>query len=212
MQLEALLNAPVAFTLFAITLITSLMAFQNEELKERFLLRPYDTIHRKEYYRLFTSGLVHANTMHLVFNMLTFYFFAFSLETHPYDPARSLGHWQFAVLYVLTLLMSDTITLAKHHQNRGFGSLGASGAISGVVLAAILCNPEMELGLIFIPGLYIPGWLFALLYIGYSYYYSRRDSSLNINHDAHLLGAVLGIVFTLILKPEVISFWVSYLS
>ncbi len=212
MYLETFLDAPVAFTIFAITLITSILALRNDDLREKFLMRPYDVIHYKEYYRLFTSGLIHANTMHLALNMLTFYFFAFSLEHHPQIAERSLGHWQFAAVYLLTLFMSDTLTIYKHKDDPGYGSLGASGAISGIVMGAILCNPEMELGLIFLPGIFIPGWLFALLYIGYSYFYSRRDSHMNINHDTHLMGAVLGILFTLILKPEVITFWQQWLS
>ncbi|MEM6261501.1 MAG: rhomboid family intramembrane serine protease [Bacteroidota bacterium] len=194
-DLDLFLAAPVATFLFIITLITSIMAFKDQNLMDKFILNPYDTYHYKKYHTLLTSGLIHGNTIHLAFNMLTFYFFAFYLE------AYFLGSWQFAVLYIVSLVLSDIPTLFKHKDSPQYYSLGASGAISAVVLSIVMCKPDLTLRLFF--AIPIPGWLFALAYIGYSYYASRNSRD-NINHDAHLWGALAGIVLTLLLKPTVL--------
>jgi len=191
---EQFLAAPIAATIFFMTLITSYKAFNNPELKYRFILNPFDVVNKKEYYRVFTSGLIHANYMHLGFNMITYYFFAFYLE-------MLIGHWQFAVLYVVSLAISDITTIIKYKDHSAYNSLGASGAVSAVVLSIIMCYPDMKLLLFF--AIPMPGWFFALAYIGYSYYASRNNNDI-INHEAHLWGALSGIILTLILKPDVI--------
>lgn len=199
MDLQPFINAPVASVIFIITIITSIRAFQEEHLKDKMMLNPYDVVQHKEYYRLLSSGLVHGNHLHLILNMMTFYFFAFYLEA---GSIFSIGHWQFAVLYVLSLVFSDVATIYKHKDEPGYNSLGASGAISAVVVSMVMMNPNVPLGIIFIPGVSIPGWLLALVFIGYSYYASRSQRMDNINHDAHLWGALSGVVLTPILAPQ----------
>lgn len=200
--LDQFFTSPVAATIFVMTLITSFMAFRDPQLMHKFILNPYDMLRDKEYHRLFTSGLIHANYLHLGLNMITFYFFAFLLEENPYNPQASLGHWQFAVLYVVSLALSDVATVIKYKDQPAYNSLGASGAVSAVVLSIIMCYPDIQLLLFF--AIPMPGWLLAIVYIGYSYYASKRSYD-NINHDAHLWGALSGIVLTIILKPEVIG-------
>ena len=195
--IDQMLGAPVASFIFIITLITSYMAFNDYNLKGKFMFNPFAVVHHKQYERLFTHGLIHADTMHLLFNMLAFYFFAFYLES-------ILGHWQFAVLYILSIPLSSLTTLFKYKDFSGYNSLGASGAVSAVVLSFIMFNPEAKLGLLLLPGVNIPGWVFGLLYLAYSQYMAKRASD-NIGHEAHLWGAVAGIVLTLVLKPEVIQ-------
>lgn len=192
----AIRDTPVASAIFAITLAISLLAFNSDELYERFILHPYSVAQGKRVYTLITSGLIHKDLQHLFFNMLSYYFFAFGLE-------RYMGHWQFALLYIATLVLSDLPTVVKHKNDYWYHSLGASGAISGVVFSAIMFNPWGGMGLIFIPGLYIPAVIFGILYLFYCSYASKRGLG-NINHDAHFYGAVCGIIITISLYPVVV--------
>lgn len=193
-EFDVIINAPVAATILTITLITSIRAFRDPILREGFIFNPVLILRHKQYQRLLTSGLIHNGAMHLAFNMLAFYFFAFSME-------RNLGHWQFAVMYILSLVISDIPSLIRHKDNEHYRSLGASGAVSAVLFSAILFDPEMGIGLLFIPG-YIPGWLFGVLFLVISYIASFRMGG-RINHDAHIWGALSGAVITILLKPQV---------
>ncbi len=188
--------APVASLIFVITIITSLYAFSNETIYRRFMLHPYKVSRNMETYTLFTSGLIHRDYVHLMFNMLSYYFFAFGLET-------ILGHWQFGLLYVISLILSDIPTVFRYRNQYQYHSLGASGAISAVVFSFIMFSPKSGMGLLFLPGIDIPAYIFGLLYLAYCTYASKysRDT---INHDAHLYGALCGIVLTIILSPSVV--------
>jgi len=202
--LIAIRDTPVASAIFAITLGISLLAFNSDELYERFILHPYSVAQGKRVYTLITSGLIHKDLQHLFFNMLSYYFFAFGLE-------RYMGHWQFGLLYVASLILSDMPTVVKHKNDYWYHSLGASGAISGVVFSSIMFNPWGGMGLIFIPGLYIPAVIFGILYLFYCSYASRRGIG-NINHDAHFYGAVCGIIITIGLYPIVVPSFFHILS
>lgn len=179
--------------IFIITLITSIRAFNDPVLIANFIFNPFRVVRNKEYQRLLTHGLIHADIAHLAFNMITFYFFAFSLE-------YTIGHLKFALLYIGSLVLSSLTTLQKHKDNPAYNALGASGAISAVLLSSVLFDPGMQLLMFgFLP---IPGWLFAILYIGYSQYASRNSND-NIGHEAHLWGALSGIALTFLLEPKV---------
>jgi membrane associated rhomboid family serine protease len=194
MDLLFLLDSPVALTIFAITIITSLMAFQNSDLMYKFILNPSRMIANRDFGPFFTSGLIHANWSHLLFNMITFYYFAFPLE-------QMMGPVKFFLLYVISLVIASAPDVYRHRNNPGYNALGASGAISAVLLSMVLYYPEMKLAFIFFP-IPIPGWLFALLYMGYSYWASRNSND-NIGHSAHLWGGIAGIVLTTIMSPQV---------
>ena len=186
-------SSPVAATIFVITLITSYRAFNDSTLRANFMFNPFRISRNKEYNRFLTHGLIHADTMHLAFNMITFYFFAFAFET-------IIGHWQFAVFYLAALVLSSVTSFIKHKDNPAYNALGASGAVSAVLLGIIMFKPDLTLLVFF--ALPMPGWLFAILYIGYSHYASRNAND-NIGHEAHLWGALAGIILTLVLKPGV---------
>jgi membrane associated rhomboid family serine protease len=192
-------TSPVAFIIAAITLITTIIAFYNDEAHDRLILQPYYVSRGKYVYTLITSGLIHADIMHLLFNGMTYYFFAFDLE-------RILGHWQFGLLYLFSLILSDIPSVVKHKNDSWYRSLGASGAISAVVFSAILFNPMAGMGLIFIPGVHIPAVLFGVLYLVYCSYASKRGQG-NINHDAHFFGALAGVMITVILVPQVVPYF-----
>jgi membrane associated rhomboid family serine protease len=145
------------------------------------------------YAGLITSGFVHADLGHLLFNLITFYSFAFSLE-------HALGTIKFLILYLSGLLLSGIGTCIKHRNDPDYASLGASGAILAVLFASIVYFPHLRLMIIPIP-IPIPGPLFALLYLGFTYY-SSRTSRDRINHDAHLFGALVGVAFVAVTDPH----------
>jgi len=190
--------APVACIIFAVTIAVSLFAFYNDDLYTRFILQPYNVSRGKYLYTLITSGFIHADWMHLLFNMMTFYFFAFNLES-------TIGHWQFGLLYGLSLILSDIPSVVKHKNDFWYRSLGASGAISAVVFSAILFRPLDGMSLMFLP-ISIPAVLFGVLYLVYCSYASKKGIG-NINHDAHFFGALSGVLITIILVPQVVPYF-----
>jgi membrane associated rhomboid family serine protease len=182
----------VAGIIFAVTLIVSVIGLTRPQLVDKLLLRPYYLARRGEYYRLFTSGLVHADWWHLIFNMLTFYFFAFPLE-------RVLGQTYFLVLYLLGLVLSDLGTWVRHRNDPEYASLGASGAILAVLFAFIVYYPDQSMYLFPLP-VPIPAPLFAVGYLAYSWWSSRQNRG-RINHDAHIGGAITGLLFVAVTDP-----------
>ncbi|MBS1503802.1 MAG: rhomboid family intramembrane serine protease [Bacteroidetes bacterium] len=195
--------APVASVLFALTLLVSFIAFYNEKMYDKFILHPYNVSRGQYVYTLITSGFIHADLMHLFFNMFTFFFFSFTLEA-------MLGHWQFAVLYMVSMVLGDLPTVIKHKNDFWYRSLGASGAISAVVFSYILFQPFADMYLLFIP-IGIPAILFGILYLVYCSYASKRGIG-NINHDAHLFGGVCGIVITVLLRHDVLMDFIHAIS
>jgi len=182
-----------ALIIFIITIVLSLVGlFQSPKLIERCLFRPYWLLRRQQYSTIVTSGFVHADLMHLIFNMMTFYFFAFPLE-------RYIGSVLFVILYFAGLLISHAGTWWKQRNNPEYASLGASGAISAVLFAAIVFFPEQSLFIIPIP-VPIPAPLFALGYLAYSWWASKHPHG-RINHDAHLGGAITGLLFVAFVAP-----------
>ncbi len=199
---EYLSVAPVASFIFVITILTSLLSFYNEDLYGKMMLHPYSVSKGKYLYTLITSGLIHKDWMHL-FNMLSFYFFAFSLE-------GIIGHWQFALLYTLSLILSDLPSVQKHKGDFWYHSLGASGAISAVIFSFILFQPMTMMMIMPIP-FHIPAIIFGVLYLVYCTYSSKYSQDA-INHDAHLFGALSGLIITICLYPKVIPFFFEQIS
>jgi membrane associated rhomboid family serine protease len=187
------LQVSAALVLFVATIAISLIGlFGAPKLIERSLFRPYWFLRRKEYDTVIMSGFVHADLMHLIFNMMTFYFFAFPLE-------RYMGTTSFVILYLAGLLISHAGTYYKQRRNPDYACLGASGAISAVLFAAIVYFPEQSLIILPIP-IPIPAPLLAVLYLVYTYYASRHPHG-RINHDAHLGGAITGLLFVAVTEP-----------
>ena len=183
-----------ALPIFVVTIVASLVGlYGSPRFLERCLFRPYWFLRRRQYETIVTSGIVHADLPHLIFNALTYWFFAFQVE-------RQIGPARFAALYLFGLVVSDLGTWYKHRNDPGYASLGASGAISAVLFAAIVYFPWQKLFIIPIP-VPIPAPLFAIGYVAYSWY-SARQARGRINHDAHLGGALAGLAFVLLTDPS----------
>lgn len=194
--------------IIVITAAVSLYAINQREVLSRFMMNPYLVTQRGQYYRMLTSGLIHADFAHLFFNMFSLYFFGRNLEYIFSVIFGNLGPVYFIVLYVLGIIISDLPTLFKHKNNPGYNSLGASGAVSAVIFACILFDPLADLLIYFIP---VKGFIFAALYLVYSYISSKRSRD-GINHDAHLYGALFGVVFCIVLYPDSIRIFVEQIS
>jgi len=181
--------------LLASIAIASLIGlYAQPALIQKSLFRPYWLLPKRQYLTLLTSGFVHANVPHLLFNALTLWSFGSSLE-------RAMGTPQYLALYFVCLFVSDWGTWIKHHANPEYASLGASGAILGVLFASIVYFPQQSVSFIFLP-IPIPGPLFALGYLAYTWYASRQARG-NINHDAHFSGALAGMAFVALFDPYV---------
>ena len=167
------------------------------------MFNAYQINHRKEWYRFFSSGLIHADWMHLAFNMLSLYMLGIAAERDYTIIFEEKGILFFILLYVGALAMSSIYSYEKHKNDIYYNALGASGAVSAVVFAFIIMEPTTRLSLMFLP-IPIPAYLFGLLFLGIEYYLGKRGSD-NIGHDAHFWGAVFGAAFTIILKPSLVS-------
>jgi membrane associated rhomboid family serine protease len=194
-------SSPVAIVLFVTTVAVSLYTmYRNNMLYFKWLLSPMRVVREKKYYLLITSGFLHADLMHLLFNMLTFYFFGFRLE-------QAIGSMNFLLIYFLSMILSSIPTVIKHKDNYEYGSVGASGAISGILFSFILLSPSSGI-LIFPLPIPMPAWIFGILYLLWSYFAAKRAKD-NINHDAHFYGALTGIVMMIILFPGIIKHFIA---
>jgi len=193
-----------AAVIFAVTIGASLIGlYSKPALIDKSLFRPYWFLRRKQYDTIYMSGFVHADMGHLVFNMVTYYFFAFKTEAY-------LGTLKFLVLYFVGLVASHSCTYFKHRNNPQYASLGASGAISAVLFAYVVYFPNTTLMIIPIP-IPIPATLFAVAYVAYSYWAGRRQVG-RINHDAHLCGALSGVGFVAVTDPGAVGRLVGMLG
>jgi membrane associated rhomboid family serine protease len=193
----------------AVTVVLSFMAFSNPDLTRKFIFNPYAINKRKQYYRFITSGFLHNDHMHLIFNMISLYFFGAGVEFIFSQVFGTLGPIYFVTLYILGIIVSDIPTYFKHQNNPGYNALGASGGVSSVVFAFILFLPLHKIDLFFFVP--IPGFILGALYIFYSWYSSRKAND-NINHDAHLYGALFGLVFCIVLYPQAVPDFFKQLS
>lgn len=179
-----------------ITSLVSFTAFSNEKIMNDLIFYP-PAVQRGQWYRFFSCGLLHADFGHLIFNMLTLYFFGGGVENNFEALFGKYGKLIYLAMYILALGACLLPTYGKNKDNYHYRSLGASGAVSAVVFTSILFNPLRGISLFFIP-VFIAGFLFGLIYLVVSSMLDRKGGS-NVNHSAHIYGALFGIAFTVIL-------------
>ncbi|TAF64709.1 MAG: rhomboid family intramembrane serine protease [Cytophagales bacterium] len=198
-------------TLFFIllTVAFSFYAWNSPEIQAKCMMNPGSISKRREYYRFLTSGFIHADIMHLGVNMFTFYFFGRSVELiYKALFGNFFGGFLFVLLYLLGIILSDLPTFYKHRNSYAYNALGASGGVSAIVFASILFNPLNDVCLYGI--LCLPGFILGVLYLVYSA--SMKDASDGVNHEAHFWGALFGIVFDILVYPNVIFIFIEGIS
>jgi membrane associated rhomboid family serine protease len=197
----------ITLIIIGITVLVSIAAMQNETLKNKLMFNAYMIHHRKEGYRFLSNGLIHADWIHLGFNMYALYMFGRGVESMYSEVYGGKGPFFFILLYVGALVMSSLYSYEKNKNNIYYNSLGASGAVSAVVFAFIILNPTARLGFMFIP-VPIPAYLFGLILLGIEHYLSKRGNT-GIAHDAHFWGSIFGALFTIVLKPGLAMEFIS---
>lgn len=186
--------------LIGITVITSILAFNRPEMMDRWMFMPYRIKHRNQWDRFVLSGFIHKDYMHLLFNMFTFYFFGGVVEMFlRYKFGVVLGGALFVIFYLLGIIISDLPTYKKHQEDSYYRALGASGGTAATVFASIILMPLSDI--CFFGIICLPGFILGVLFLIYSYVKGKQGGD-NINHDAHLYGAIFGIAFILILSPS----------
>jgi membrane associated rhomboid family serine protease len=206
------------YIIIGFTCLFSFAAFNNHQLFAKFKHWPYAESRHGEHYRWLTAGFLHADPMHLIFNMLTLYFFAADqrptqfrspeygfggIENWFIEQFPSGGGLIFLLFYLVAIVVASSATYVRHKNNASFASIGASGATAAVLFAAILIEPTMRLNLMFIP-IPIPGFIFGFIYLWYSAYAARQGGD-NIDHLAHYYGALFGFLFPLVLDQRLIT-------
>ncbi len=199
----------LTYIIIGITILISFMAYERKDLMDKMLLNPYDIVHHKKWYRTLSHGFIHADFLHLFFNMYVLYMFGvqgldlsggfLSVEPELLADFGPKGYFYFFLLYVGGILFSTIYTIYKHQDNAYYNALGASGAVSSVVFAFIILNPDARLNIIFLPipgG--IPAYIFGPLMLIGEYYLAKRGGT-NIGHDAHISGAIFGLLFVALL-------------
>ena len=186
----------ISLALILINIVVSYKGFKDYNFFQRYAFDISQVRLYRDYKRFLTSGFLHSGWMHLIFNMVAFYSFGGILES-------SIGPVKFLTIYFASLLLGNILSLFINRHKSNYVSIGASGAISGVVFAAIALFPDMQMGLLFIP-LRLPGWLFGLLYIMYCMFGIRAQGD-NIGYDAHLGGGITGLILAVAMHPSVLT-------
>ena len=187
--------APIVLAVIAANAVASMKGFSDYNFFERYKFQ-IDPIKRGEQIRMVSSGFLHVDTMHLIFNMFTLYIFAPLVVGY-------FGNVQFLLIYLGSLLFGNLLSFIFHKNEPYYSAVGASGAVSGIVYSAILLAPTMKLFIFPIP-IPIPAYIFGIGYLLFSIY-GMKNRVGNIGHDAHFGGAVGGYIITLFLKPSLVT-------
>ena len=197
--------------LIAITCLVSILCFTGTLNANKLLFHAYSVWHRKEWYRMLTYGAVHGGWGHLLFNMLTLYFFGRVVEEYfQLAFGSTLGIVLYVVLYVTAIAVSTIWDLVKYKDDWNYSAVGASGAVSAILFASILFEPKMGIYIYLIP-IPIPGYIFAPFYLLYCWYMAKRNMD-NIGHTAHFWGAVYGLLFPLVCRPDIFQHFLMQLG
>ncbi len=190
-----------------ITVIISFTAFNKTELLYRYQFNAYQVLKRNQWYRIITHGFLHANWNHLIVNMIVLFFFGGAVENY-FNHYLGSSTLYFITLYVCSIVFSSLYDLKKYANDYNYNALGASGATSAVVFAFIFFDPWQLLYFFFV--IPIPGIVFGVLYLAYSYYMNKKQID-NIGHSSHFYGALFGFLFPILVKPELFSIFLQKL-
>lgn len=200
------MHLSVTVIIIIVTCLISISAFNKPQEINKLIFWPALIKEKRQYYRFISSGFIHADWMHLGFNMLTLYFFGRLVEEY----FRQLfAPGVFVLFYLAAMIVADIQTYIRHRDDYYYRSLGASGAVSAVLFASILFDPWSKIYLFFIP-IGIPAFIFGAVYLGYCIYMSKRGQD-NINHTAHLWGALFGILFLVAFEPRIVPYFIQQL-
>ncbi len=193
----------ITYIIIAITSLVSIAGWRDQAFFNRLKSNPYMIIHRREWWRLFGHGALHSNEFHLIVNMVVLYMFGIPLELDLYflfGPV--MGKVWFVVMYVMALAFASLPSLLKHKNNHHYNAIGASGAVAAILFCEILLHPTNNLRFIFVP-FNIPAFIMGFIYL-LSETIMNKKGNTGIGHDAHLAGAIFGVVFLIILDGEVL--------
>jgi membrane associated rhomboid family serine protease len=198
----------ITFIILLLTVATSIIGFSNPTFLSKGMLNPYMVHNRKEYWRLISSGFLHAGFFHLLINMMVLLGFGTVVEMYYREAFPANGKIYFTILYLGSILVANVPSLNKHKDNVYYNSLGASGAVAAILFASILFDPWQK---IYIFGILpLPGVILGPLYLFFEYTMSKRGGT-NINHDAHFYGAIFGLLYTIILDPTILKYFINVL-
>ena len=195
---------PITALLIIITGVISYTAWQRPKLLDALIFHPYTLAREGQWYRSISSGFIHANWMHLIFNLYVFWIFGMYVEAWFAAVFGQMGHLLYLLMYIGALAFSELPSFQRHRDNSAYRSLGASGAVSAVVFGYILLKPTGLLYLFF--AIPIPAVAFGILYLFYSYYMDKRGMD-NIGHSAHFFGALFGIIFMVAIQPGLVPYF-----
>jgi membrane associated rhomboid family serine protease len=195
----------LTITIIILTAVISFSAFGNPKVINDLIFWPPKISKNHQYYRFLTSGFIHADIAHLAFNMITLYFFGRAMEEFYID---RIGKPGFLLFYAFGIVCSEIPSYLKNRNNYNYRSLGASGAVTAILFSFILLSPWSTLLVFFFP---MPAILFAVLYLVYTSYMAKKGGD-NINHSAHLWGAIYGVITTIIIEPKVLSLFIYQLQ
>ncbi|MFP7721355.1 rhomboid family intramembrane serine protease [Lysobacter sp. A3-1-A15] len=191
--------------LIAVTVLVTWLAFNNPRLLERLILWPPAIDRKHQYDRLLTHGFIHADWQHLLFNMITLFFFGRFAEQ---VIGSMIGPVGYVLFYLSAIVIAILPTYLRHRHDVQYRSLGASGAVSAVLFAFILVQPWSLIFVFFLP---VPAILYGVFYVGYSFWMDRQGGD-NTNHSAHLSGAIYGVLFMLLMEPRIAGVFLERLA
>lgn len=209
----------ITIVIIALNVIISWKGFNDYSFFDKYKFQIGSIVHNKEYYRILSSGFLHVDVTHLIFNMLTLYFFANPVIAFFASPQgflfgdfsqtkMNIGYGMFLLTYLLAIIGGNLLSLLIHKKDNWYSAVGASGGVTGILFAAIAAFPQQEIGLYFIID--IPAWIFGILYLGYSVYGMKTNLG-NIGHSAHIGGAIIGLLSAILFYPAILQINTYYI-
>lgn len=197
------INKIVPILIIVLTAITSIKGFSDGAFFDRYKFNVGAILgNSKQWDRMLTSATLHADYMHLIFNMLTLYFFSDII-------ILVFGVWKYLLIYLLAIIGGGLLSLWMHRKEYYYSAIGASGGVVGILFAAIAVDPTVGIYIFLIP-IAIPGWIFGIAYLAYSVYGMRSQLG-NVGHDAHLGGAAIGLFLAIIFEPVLLEINMKYI-